>query len=371
MNPTSDLSSLRVVLMVPVLDFGGVESRTVVQATQLHRNGTDVRVCCLDEFGAAARQLADLGVPVDTLSVDPSLRSWRAPLAIWRYLRKHRPQVLHCQTGSLTVHAMLPAAALRIPVRVAEEVGVPRRSMVGRALVPIFYRFATDIVGVSNAVSDHLIDEDRAPRAKVVTIYNTIDPSFFNATTPDQNVRPVQVLAVGRLTHLKGYEFLIRAARLLRDREFDFQLRVVGSGELGSELTALVHLLELEDTVRLDGYSDRVRSTLERAQIFVLSSLSEGLPLALVEAMAVGLPVVATNVGGVAEVLGPDASKSLVAPGSPEALADAIAELIAAPPEDRARIGAQFKQRAASTFGAEAYLSSISRLYANALGRTR
>jgi colanic acid/amylovoran biosynthesis glycosyltransferase len=141
---------------------------------------------------------------------------------------------------------------------------------------------------------------------------------------------PIQILAVGRLSHEKGHLMLLAAVAELRRRSLLAQLTVVGDGPLRSQLEAEAKRLEIEDVVAFVGSAsqDEMPAFFARADIFCQPSFAEGIPVVLMEAMAVGLPVVSTSVAGIPELVAHGRSGLLVAPGRPDLLADALSGLV-------------------------------------------
>ena len=157
---------------------------------------------------------------------------------------------------------------------------------------------------------------------------------------------PVNVLTVARLASVKGHPVLLEALAQLVREGIDVRLDAVGDGPERGELVALAERLGLADRVRWHGAlgEDRVAELYDQADVFCLPSFAEGLPVVLLEAMAAGLPVVATAITGVPEAVVHERHGLLVAPGRPDELAEAIARL-SGDPELAARLGAAGRRR--------------------------
>src|SRR5207247_3601899 len=134
-------------------------------------------------------------------------------------------------------------------------------------------------------------------------------------------------VAVGRLAHVKGFDVLLEAVALVRQAMPEFSLRIVGDGPERAALERLISDLHLADSVELVGYKEDPTGHFEEAGLYLLSSRSEGIPLTLLEAMACGLPLVATAVGGVPEIVSDEKEGLLVRPEDPVALFRAILRL--------------------------------------------
>jgi glycosyltransferase involved in cell wall biosynthesis len=359
-------ANTRVIVAVPVLDYGGIESHTITHALKLQGHVESLRVCCLTCDGAAADLIRRAGVPVDVLHTNPSVRDPRATYRLWRYLRRQAPTVVHLRTGAMTVHGLLAAAAAGVPVRIAEEVGLPQRGRLGKLLFPWLYRLACRVVGVSDAVVEHLITHDGVNAARVVRIYNPVDDRFFPEQAPPAREQASSILTVGRLVPEKAQEVLLRATAALRESVPDARLIVAGDGPLRTSLEAQARQLGLDDAVRFVGHRRDVAELLAEADVFVLPSRSEGMGVALVEAMASQVPCVASAVGGIPEVLG-EAGGYLVAPGDVQGLAQAMESLLKLSSGARQAIGRAHAERAQQLFGADQYVRNVLDLYETCL----
>lgn len=206
---------------------------------------------------------------------------------------------------------------------------------------------------------------------RIVTIYNAIMP--FDVTHIDRNLirqklglqkDEVFFLAVGRLVYEKGHEFLIEAMSMVAKEDTSAVAGICGAGQLHNQLQAQIETLNLQDKVRLLGQWDSIHDILAAADVFVLPSRWEGLPMALLEGMMAGLPVIATRVEGVDEVVQPGEHGLLVPLESPAELAQAILQLLRSP-ADRKRMGKAARERVLSSYTTdrmcEAYLQVIER----------
>jgi glycosyltransferase involved in cell wall biosynthesis len=196
------------------------------------------------------------------------------------------------------------------------------------------------VAAVAEDGQEYMANTARAhDRKKIAVVRNGVDHSRFSPRAAEpQNGVPV-VLAVGRLAPVKGLETLVDACAMLAARGVEFRCEFVGDGDLRIPLAGRVQALEIEDRVRFTGALDHdgVREAHERATVFALpcrvteSGRRDGLPCAIVEAMAVGVPVVTTPVSGIPEIVRDGESGLLVPPDDPGALAEALERLISDP----------------------------------------
>ena len=361
--PSNRLGPVTVIVVLPVLDFGGIESRAAIQAEGMATSEFELRICCFGQDGAAADYIRTLGVPVDVLGVSPSVRNPLATWKLWRYLRRHRPVVLHAVSGSMTVHSLLASAVTRTPVRIVEEVGIPTRGPLGRRMFPLLYRLATRVIGVSDAVIEYLVAEDGVPAGRAVRIYNAIEQRYIDHPRDKAPSGRWVVLSAGRLAPVKGHADLIRALAPLLNRDSDMELHIAGEGPERSSLEALAVRLGCSQRVRFLGQREDLPDLLAKADAFVLPSLSEGFGLAVVEAMAMGVPVIATKVGGVPEVVPSWAHEWLVPPGDDTPIRETVQRLRSLAPENRDDLGVRLSEHATQQFSPARYIEELEQLY--------
>lgn len=306
-------------------------------------------------------------------------------LRLIRALRAERPAVFHAHLHrALACTRALAAAALaRIPAVIATA-GLFVEPTPDR-LTPVRQRLlATAVdryIAVSRDVAARLRRSFRIPLAKIRVVHNGIDPARFRqapvlaleggsgAPTPaleggsgGATARPV-VLTAARLISQKGHIHLLEAAARIPEALF----QLAGDGPERASLEAKARELGVNDRVRFLGYREDVPALLASCDLFVLPSLYEGLPLAMLEAMAAGKPVIASAIGGIDEAVVHDETGILVPPADPAALAGAIRQVLFNPPLAR-RLGAAGRARVERDFSAESMVQGVVRVYDEVLG---
>lgn len=337
---------LRVALLLPLLVGGGAERVTLNLIEGLEELDCEVNLVVF----AARGELVD-AVPEKTKLVD--LRSGRAlltPLPLARYLRRERPDLLVCVEG----HASLAALAAKRLARsgtkllLTEHIALPKtptglKDRVFRRLACATYKDATAVVAVSEGVADSVAAHVGIPRESISVIMNPVLTKRFWKLAEGsvthawyQPGQPPVVLGVGRLVPQKDFPNLINAFARVR-RERDARLVILGEGPDRKELEALVTDLGMSESVLLPGFVDNPVSYMANSAVFALSSVREGLPTVLIEALAIGTPVVSTDCeSGPQEILEGGRLGALVPVGDSGALAAAIIAALDAP---RASVG--------------------------------
>jgi len=344
---------------------GGTEGQMIELTERLDRSRFDVHIACFHDEGAW-RERAHASARVTAFPIHgfarPATMAKAAAFAAW--CRAKRLAVV--QTCDLYANTFaLPAAALAgVPVRIGSRRELrPDKSAAQIALQRQAYRFAHKIVANSSAAAEQLVREGVRP-ARIQVIANGVQGDQFSPRAARNGVRPV--ITVANLRQEKGHEVLIDAAAWLRERHPHLQFLLVGAGPRRAALEAMVNARGLQQTVLFTGHRHDVAALLAEADVFVLPSRSEAFPNAVIEAMAAGLPVVASAVGGLLDLIEPERTGLLVAAGDSAALADAIDRLISEP-QRAARIGAAARQAVAARYSFERMVRGFESLYMSEL----
>ena len=271
-------------------------------------------------------------------------------------LARLRPDVVHFEWERAAVRYLPLLAVWDCPVVVSCRGNVNAYSR-----SPQHERWAKGLPrAYENAAAVHCVCEalgnEASPygldRRKAWLIRAALDPEFFRPASYRRSEGwPMRVISVGRLIWMKGYEYGLQAIRLLVDREVPVELEIVGDGEDRPRIVATIRDLALDREVRLRGRltSQEVRDRLQRADVLLQSSVTEGIPHTMLEAMACGLPVVAAGCGGIPEAVSDRREGLVVPPRDPTAIADAL-EALWRDPGLRTRLGEGGRARVLSDF---------------------
>jgi glycosyltransferase involved in cell wall biosynthesis len=330
-------------------------------------------ILVVPEEGDVAALARDLDLPVHVIPLPalrrPSLAGARSVTALAGLARAADAALIHANGSRAMAYAGAAGRLTSCPalwhVRIADSDG-----LLDRALCAM----ATLVVATSRGVARRL---SWAP-AKIRVVPNGIDLERFAPRASSATLRAAALqlppsapiaLSVGRHVPEKGYRHLIDAAALLEKTKPGVHWVLVGDGELRGELEGQARRLDLASRVHFTGSRNDVADLLALADVFVLPSESEGFGRVLVEAMAMARAIVATNVGGIPDIVLDGETGVLVEPADPLALADAVGRLLDDPAR-AARLGAAGRQRAESTFSLSAHVDGVERIYDEILGRS-
>ncbi len=324
------------------LEGGGAEQVLLTLINAFAERGREVEVVLCKSGGVFQKRLSPAARLVELRAKD----LYRGFLPLVRYLRQKQPRVLLTTLNLASMTALaakrLSGAPTRVVIRVANAVSKqPKgrfKNAVDRFLQRRIYPWADEILAVSNGVADDLAAHISLPRERVRTIYNPVVTPDLQRLADEPLLHPwfaphhpPLILAVGRLDVLKDFGTLIRAFAHIA-AESPARLLILGEGNQRPVLEALVAELNLNDRVSMPGFVENPFSYMKNADVFVLSSISEGLPAALIQALACGCPVVSTDCPhGPREALEDGKRGKLVPVGDSQALAQAILQTLAAP----------------------------------------
>ncbi len=372
--PLERLRGLSIAHLIETDGPGGAERTVANIATRLQAAGTENLVILpANGEGWLERELSGTGVVVEHFRlerpVSPTCAKWLAAT-----LRRHRAAIAHSHEFSMAVYGAWASWRAGIPHVITMHgsryyAAALRRRLAMRLAVAA----SGSLVAVSQRLAGSLSTDLRVRLSRITVVANGVRPRAHADSSlraelglaPDQRL----LLAVGNLYPVKGHRVLLAALASLSDRYPNVHLALAGRGELADELQAWAREHHIADRVHFLGLRADVPNLLSSADIFVMPSLSEGLPLALLEAMFASRPIIATRVGEVPTALGEGAAGLLVEPGNSEALAGALDRLLQ-DPEAAQRLGAQAAARAAALYDISHMVAHYASIYVDLLQHT-
>ena len=368
-----------VVHLTYALDVGGLETLLVECINRMPAEKYRHALVCLTSYSAFAGKITQPGVELYALHKPPG-NSLRIHAGFWKLMRRLRPTILHTYNLAAMEYCFTAACA-GVPVRVHAEHGRdaadpqglnPRHNFLRRRLAPFIDRY----VPVSDDLQRWLGEVVGIAPAKTLLIKNGVDTERFAARPDACGASPwraddIVIGTVARVQDIKNHRGLVQAFELLRARlpaqRERLRLSILGDGPLLGALKAQVAEAGLDEVVWLPGARADVAELLHSFDIFTLPSLAEGTPVSLLEAMACALPVVASRVGGIPEVVR-DGEHGTLVPVDTEALAQALARYVQ-DPQLAARHGQAARARIEQKYSMAAMLAAYTGLYDSLCGR--
>ena len=352
--------AMRVMFLSTSMGMGGADKQLLSAAQLMHAQGHDVCIVSLTELGPMGLEARSQGIRTESLDMRRGVPDPRGLIRLIRLVRAWKPDVLH----SHMVHANLMARAVRLFARVPVIVSTIHNIYEGGPLWMAAYRVSNGLVDhmtiISEAAADRFVKEGIVPRELLTCVPNGVDTERFRQVTPEtrQALRSsIGVddrfvwLAVGRFEIAKDYPNMLHAFAQVCQRDSNAVLLLVGHGSLQQETESLAQSLGLGDRIRFLGVRSDVPEVMAAADGYVMSSAWEGMPIALLEAGAAGLPIVATRVGGNHEVVRDGESGFLVPPRDAAALGQAMLRLMEQAPARRRDMGERGREHVRVHYG--------------------
>jgi len=373
------MDRLRVLYTVNRMDVGGSQTHLVQVLRLLDRRRFEPMLCCLTGQGALLDTARDTGATVMEVGLT-RIKSPGAPgavLRLARFMRRTRVDVVHNYLLRANLVGSIAARAARVPVVLTSKRGCHDRRGLELVAARLSNRLADCVTANADAVRTFVHDNEGCPLEKMVVIPSGIDTDRF-APLPAADYqgrlgipagrRVVGIVTRGRVR--KGVEEFVQAMAMVRAARPEACAVVVG--EVTPEpLAALASQNGLNGHLHFLGPRADMAEVLSAFDLFVLSSHDEGMSNAILEAMAMRKPVVATDVGGTVEVVQPDRTGLLVPPKDPAALAAAITRMLNAPAETAAAMGERARAIVVERFSARAMVRQMEELYTHLLQARR
>jgi glycosyltransferase involved in cell wall biosynthesis len=356
---------MRIVQLIDDLDCGGAEQVVASLASCQSRRGHSVRVFCSRDIGPNPIDVSALlkdGVKIVTLDKPPGFHFGTLRKLV-AYLKGQQIEVMHTHNHLVHHYGAVAARLAGTPAIVNTLHGTSTLKMASwaKALYWCSCLISDRVVSVCPQVHTAFRKTFRLPTKKLRVIDNGIDLSRF-LSIPRRPLGEVVIFGkIGRLDPVKDHLNLLRAFASLRKRHSNIQLCLLGDGMLRRDLEELAKSQSIADDVHFEGFSLDTARFLSSIDIYVISSRSEGLPLTLLEAMGAGLPVVATAVGGVPDILDKAQCGWLCPPSNPDELANAMEKALLAP--DLTTIGAQSRKAVEEYYSVDRMTRDYEHLY--------
>lgn len=328
------MKEIKILLLLYSVESAGAEKVALSIAKYVNGNRFKPVVCAL-RGGRLLNEFLALNVPVYILNkkkgVDLSI-----VLKLLRILRTEKIKIIHSHNFSPNFWGRIVGKIARIPVLISTEHTVATvKTRLQKTIDYILSKVTDKIIAVSNRVRDSHIKEEGIISEKFITIYNGIEP--WDSSNKMINIYKQQLLkelcifpdnyiitTIGRLEPPKGYDILLKAIPIVLKVNPKSRFLIVGDGYLKTNLETVVEKLKIKENVVFTGLRNDVRNILAISDLCVIPSIREGFSITLLEAMSVGRPIVATDVGGNAEAVIDRESGIIVQPGDPVALANGI-----------------------------------------------
>jgi glycosyltransferase involved in cell wall biosynthesis len=326
----------KILFLHNTLELGGAEMMRLTLLRNIDRNKYDLKLCCIGKKGLLGEKIERLGFVVDELNQHPASLNLRITNRLAKYLRKEKPDIVHSCLFYANFHGRLAGFICGVPHLITEEHG-EHYWYKGIRFLPfilanfILSRFTGSIICCSDKLKEELI-KNRFPINKIKSIENCLDMAAYKIGVQRKEIRKshnisdeIVFIIVGSLKIGKGHECLLEAfMEIKKMQKYSFKCFFAGDGPLRDALRRKCGELGLSEEIVFLGNIDNVMDYLNASDIFVLPSKSEGLSVALMEAMLAGLCAIATDVGLNSLLIKTGFNGTLILPGDKDELKNAI-----------------------------------------------
>ena len=303
---------LKITYIISNLTYGGAERLLLDLCRRLDKTEFDVEVLVLKKNNDLVGNFEDIGVKVKVFDKQGKL-DLKAIDRVIEYLKESKPDIVHTHLFGGDFWGYRAAVEAGIEKIVSTKHDTLNEGFLRNNLGRNVRQKMTKIIAISDAIQDYLVKKEGIAIDKITVIHNGIDVNrFLNSESTIFKTDALVIGSVGRFSIEKGQKHLIRACPFINNK--NWKLILVGDGPTRKILESNVELLGLHDKVKFVGLVDDVRPYLAEMDVFVLPSISEGLSLAVLEAAASGKFIIATNVGGVPEIIRDNETGKLFAP---------------------------------------------------------
>ena len=361
----------KIIFITVNLNYGGAEIGLLTVLKNIDKKRFDCFVLSIEPKGAIGEEIESMGIEV--IYLNSKARLYNIPL-IWRIariLRNKKPDILHTSLFYANFFGRLAALIAKPAVIITEEHSMHVEKRFYHVLLDRWLSNMTDKIRVcARSVLDFTSRQEGIPKEKFYLIYNAIDTERFNIYCTKNDARKLAGFAVddfligsvGSLIPLKGHRFLIEAVSCIVSEIPRLKLVIAGEGKCRDELSALAEAKGISEKIVFLGVRKDIPQLMKMMDLFVFPSLQEGFPCAVIEAMYMGLPVIASNISGIPEVITSGNNGILVEPGNAQTIGENILTLYR-DENLRNRLGREAKAKIESAYLPFHYIKRLEALY--------
>lgn len=363
---------IRVLYCIETLKSGGVEQRRYTLAQLLNKDKYELKIICTQSIGPLADKIRGEGVEVIEIGLLTKIWNWERYKSVIKVIKEFKPHIIHGAVFEGVLLATIAGTIGKVPIKIVEETSDPQnRSHRASVLLSYLSKLNDRFIGVAPNVYNYLINTVKVKKSKAVLINNgvyppqEIDKDEILSLKRELFIEDEDLIigSVGRLRNFhKRFTDLIEALFILKDKHKNLKLLIVGGGPDEEMLKTFITDKGLNDRVILVGFQPDPHPYFELMDVFAIVSHMEAFGLVAVEAMFHRLPVVASKVGGLQDIVVGGETGILVEAHNPEQIANAINNLLLNK-ELRASMASKGYERAHEEYSAQRYVDNVESLY--------
>jgi len=364
------MGKIKILYVITSLGLGGAEKLLLYYLKNLDKQKYSLYVCCFrerpDDFNEEMSKYAKI--------INLKIENKFNPVIIfyiWKLIREIKPDIIHTHLFQPRVYTSIANLFNNRSVLITQKHSIvnPKKHNIFILFEMISIWMNKKVIAISESVKNSLIKYEFIPQHKIFVLPNCIDYQTFHKASNRQFIRKsdeIVIGTVGRLEKVKGISYLLLAMKIILTKFPDARLEIVGDGSQAGELVGITKKLGISNSVKFFGKFTDVIPFYNKMNIFILPSILEGFGIVLLEAMAAGIPVVASDVDGIREVVIQGESGILIPPKNPDAIASAVIQLIENPQLVKSLVENGLKR--ARLFDVQDHIMKLESLYSNLLG---
>lgn len=362
---------MKILHIVFGLPIGGAEALLETICRKLDKQKYDIYVCSITDEGLLGPKIRETGVKLITLNSSLRVYSVATIVKLFLLIRKINPVIVQTHMFQANTLGRIASFLANVPVIIATEHGFYRYKRTRQIFIDWLLSHITDkIIVISETVKNYISSRSKIPVNKFQVIYNFIDIETFIPKKSKDELRQefgvsdldFIIGSVGRIVKEKGYDILLQAMNLLRERGYSFKCIIVGDGKYLSTLKSNAVVANLSKDVIFTGFRSDIADILQIFDIFALPTLDEGFGISIIEAQIMGLPVIASSVDAIPEIIQNGYNGLLVPPNDPYSLANEM-EYLYKNAGRRSEIGIKARESVVERFSASVGVNNLDDLY--------
>lgn len=356
---------MKIIRLTTFLDFGGIESKMANLATFSDAN--EWLFCAIGKGGIAEKKILSNGKQAVCFHLSHKIPSLKTIWELYFYFKKQKPDVVHSSGAEANFHGVIAARLARIPVIIAEEIGIPKHGKKAKILFSYIYKLSDYVMGESQSVIDNLKNNYKIDFHKLKVVSNfALFPKLETSEKVSKN-SAFKLLSVSRLEPVKNIEGIIRVVHRLKKEQFKIKYTIVGDGSSKGSLLALIKKFALQNEIDLVGFQEHTAHYFFQSDLYVLNSLSEGFSNSLLEAMYMQKPSITTDVGAAQELIQDGENGWIISIDKDEDLFEKIKECYLLDQNSRFIMGKKANQTVVQKYSLQTHAKSLVTLYKSKL----
>lgn len=349
---------MKIVRLSTFLDYGGIESKMI--KLSVLEDDNEWIYCAISKGGFSQRAIEKNHKQVVVFNLPHRIPNMLTIYKIWRFLINTKPDVLHCSGAEANFHGVIAGKIARVKKVVTEEIGVPNHGKIARFVFNIIFNLSDAVLGESKYVVENLRKKYSLSENKLFVVPNFCFVPEYNYNFPNG---VFTIISVSRLESVKNIEGIIYAVNSCVEQGEKVKYTIVGDGSIKNKLKSLVSDLRLEEYVEFLGYVEDPSFLYLRANLYILNSYSEGFSNSLLEAMALGVPSITTNVGAAEELVQDGKNGWILKDHDFNTLARMICQIKKMDPDELVQVGKNGRQSLQKRFSLERHSEKLLEIY--------